>query len=296
MKPLLSVRDLSISFGGVEALRDIDFDVNPNTITALIGPNGAGKTTIFNCITGFYKANRGTIHLYDCINDRDGESRRIDLVELLGQPFCASDFINPSALFRRFYFKLFGGAHRVTRAGVVRTFQNIRLFKEMTVMENLLVAQRHRLDCNIISGLLQTSRFRRAEKEAVERAFDWLDFFEMREDANRPSGDLPYGHQRRLEIARAVCTDPRLICLDEPAAGLNPNETQELSFLIRALRDKHNITLFLIEHDMGLVMDISDHVVVLDHGEVIAQGTPDKVQNDARVLEAYLGVEEEGSF
>ena len=296
MTPLLSVRDLTMRFGGVTALSRVSFDVKRAGVMALIGPNGAGKTTVINCITGFYKATSGTLTLHA---QEGREEKDTNLIEVLGEPFCAGDFLRPSVLTRRLFFKMFGGTHRVSRAGVARTFQNIRLFNEMTVMENLLVAQHHRVDCRIVSGLLQTASFRRMEGVAVDRASAWLHFFDMEADANRLAGTLPYGHQRRLEIARALCTEPRLICLDEPAAGLNPNETRELGVLIRALQNVgpetgvQDLTLLLIEHDMGLVMEICDHVVVLDHGEVIAQGAPQEIQNNPRVLATYLGVSEE---
>ncbi|MBF0447791.1 MAG: ATP-binding cassette domain-containing protein [Magnetococcales bacterium] len=281
---LLSAKDLTIRFGGVVALNRVSFEVDSDSITALIGPNGAGKTTAFNCITGFYRANSGQLTL-----KRAGHPE-LDLLRILGEDFQPGDFFDPRAFSMRLYYKMFGGAHRVSRAGIARTFQNIRLFKEMTAMENLLVAQRHRVNHNLLSGFLQTTAFRNAEQEAIEQAVKWLEFFEILPDANRLAGELPYGDQRRLEIARALCTDPILICLDEPAAGLNPRETEGLNAHIRQLRDQFNLTVFLIEHDMGLVMDISDKVVVLDHGEVIASGTPQQIQNDEAVLRAYLGV------
>lgn len=287
MRELLTVEGLTMRFGGVLALQAVHFAVQQGSITALIGPNGAGKTTVFNCVTGFYKATAGTIRLHG----PTGGVKGINLLEMLGEPFRLSDCWQPNALGRRLFYKLFGGPHRVNRAGVARTFQNIRLFNELTVIENLLVAQHARVHCGIVAGLLQTSAFRRQEQAAVVRATEWLRFFDLVEDANRLAGELPYGHQRRLEIARALCTEPRLLCLDEPAAGLNPNETRALSQLILALRAQYGVTVLLIEHDMGLVMDISDHVVVLDHGEVIAQGRPAVIQADARVLAAYLGVE-----
>ncbi|WP_442918193.1 ABC transporter ATP-binding protein [Magnetococcus sp. PR-3] len=286
---LLNVDKLTMRFGGLTALSEVSFGVEKGSITALIGPNGAGKTTVFNCVTGFYKASQGEISL-----NRQGHKRQ-DLVEMLGLPFELKDFVQPAAFMRRLYFKLFGGSHRVTRAGVARTFQNIRLFREMTALENLLVAQHERVNRNLLSGILQTATYRRSEQDALDRALYWLSELGIEESANLLAGALPYGHQRRLEIARALCTDPVLICLDEPAAGLNPRETTELSATIRKLRERHGITIFLIEHDMGLVMDISDHVVVLDHGEVIARGTAKEVQNNARVLEAYLGVEDDAA-
>ena len=282
--PILQVAGLSMRFGGILALNDVGFEVRRGSITALIGPNGAGKTTVFNCLTGFYRATAGRISLHA---GRDAT----DLVRLLGQPFAASDFLNPAAFANRLYYKMFGGTHHVTRAGVARTFQNVRLFREMTAIENLLVAQHLRLNRNLIAGLLRTAAYRQSERDAIECAYAWLKAFGLAGDANRLAGELPYGHQRRLEIARAMCTGPQLLCLDEPAAGLNPRETDELSALIRQLRDEQGVTVLLIEHDMGLVMDLSEHLIVLDYGEVIADGDPGSVARHPAVLTAYLGTE-----
>ncbi|MBF0262981.1 MAG: ATP-binding cassette domain-containing protein [Magnetococcales bacterium] len=286
--PLLRVRDLTMRFGGVVALNRVGFEVAPGSVTALIGPNGAGKTTVFNCLTGFYAPSAGEMRFHA----PDGVE--VALHDLLGGPWRGADFASPAAFGWRLYYKMFGGAALAARAGVVRTFQNIRLFREMTVMENLLVAQRAWVNNGILSGLLATPAYRRAEAEAIERAWHWLDFFRLADDGNRLAGSLPYGRQRRLEIARAMCVEPRLLCLDEPAAGLNPSETHELAEWILALRRGHGVTVCLIEHDMGLVMEISDHVVVLDHGQVLVAGRPEVVRDDPAVLEAYLGAPEEG--
>ena len=265
--PLLDVRNVTMRFGGIVANRNVSFAVEPGGVTALIGPNGAGKTTMFNCITGFYRASEGQILL-------NGPAGPQDIGTLITRPVT-------------------GGSHLVTRAGIARTFQNIRLFKEMSVVENLLVAQHLVTANNLISGVFRTPAFRRAEREAVDRAYHWLGEMNLTEDANRLAGELPYGRQRRLEIARAMCTGPQLICLDEPAAGLNPSETRELSEVIQRLCREHGQTVLVIEHDMGLVMRISQHIVVLDHGEVISDGTPEHVANDPAVIAAYLGVSEE---
>lgn len=282
--PILEVTGLTMRFGGILALNDVSFEIKQRSISALIGPNGAGKTTVFNCLTGFYRASEGRIALH-------ASRHAIDLIRILGQSFQASDFVNPVAFANRLYYKMFGGTHRVTRAGVARTFQNVRLFKEMTAIENLLVAQHLQLNRNLAAGLLQTAAYRQSERDALERAYAWLKVFSLAEDANRLAGELPYGRQRRLEIARAMCTSPQLLCLDEPAAGLNPYETEELSSLIRQLRDEHGVTVLLIEHDMGLVMGLSEHIVVLDYGEVIADGDPQTVAHHPAVLAAYLGTE-----
>ncbi len=284
---LLAVKDLTMRFGGILALNKVNFEVQQGSITALIGPNGAGKTTVFNCVTGFYKATEGGIRLH-------GKSKSTDLIKVLGEKFKFTDFINPKAFGERFYYKALGGSHRVAQAGVARTFQNIRLFREMTAIENLLVAQHAHLDRNLIRGVLSTKGYRDSERKALDTAYHWLEIVGLTEDANRLAGELPYGNQRRLEIARSMCTTPELICLDEPAAGLNPRETNELSVLIRNLRDNHDVTVLLIEHDMGLVMDISEHIVVLDYGQVIAAGNPQAIANNPKVLAAYLGEDDEG--
>ncbi|MCG8708511.1 ATP-binding cassette domain-containing protein [Brenneria sp. 4F2] len=259
---LLEVSGLGMQFGGIKALSDVNFNVRRHSITALIGPNGAGKTTVFNCVTGFYRPTDGQIWL--------------------STPKGVSEV---GALMR----SIVGGTHSVARAGIARTFQNIRLFKEMTVLENLVVAQHRQRNHSLLAGILSTSGYRHAEQQAIATACQWLERIGLLDSAGRLAGELPYGHQRRLEIARAMCTRPTLICLDEPAAGLNPRETAELATLIRQLRDEHDVTVLLIEHDMELVMNICDHIVVLSYGRVIEQGKPAHIANSPVVIEAYLG-------
>ncbi|KIP89655.1 MULTISPECIES: ATP-binding cassette domain-containing protein [Pseudomonas] len=283
---ILSVDSLMMHFGGIKALNDVNFSIKRNSISALIGPNGAGKTTVFNCLTGFYSATGGKILL-------NAQSKQTDVIRILGEPFAADDFIKPRQFGSRLWYKMFGGTHLVNRAGLARTFQNIRLFKEMTVLENLLVAQHMLAQRSLIAGILNTPGYRRSESKLLDTAFYWLEVVNLVEHANHLAGELSYGQQRRLEIARAMCTGPELICLDEPAAGLNPSETHALSKIIRLLRDEHGLTVLLIEHDMGMVMSISDHIIVLDHGLVIAQGGPDAIKNDPKVIAAYLGADEE---
>ncbi|MCL6704091.1 ATP-binding cassette domain-containing protein [Pseudomonas sp. T1.Ur] len=283
---VLKVENLMMQFGGIKALSDVSLQVKRNSIFALIGPNGAGKTTVFNCLTGFYKASGGKIEL-------NVRGEQTNVIKLLGEAFRPTDFVSPRSFGSRLYYKMFGGTHLVNRAGLARTFQNIRLFKEMSVLENLLVAQHMWVNRSLVAGILNTKGYRKAESDALDHAFYWLEVVDLVDCANRLAGELSYGQQRRLEIARAMCTRPQIICLDEPAAGLNPQETEALSAMIRLLRDEHDLTVVLIEHDMGMVMSISDHIVVLDHGNVIAEGGPEAIRNDPKVIAAYLGADEE---
>ena len=285
--PVLSVSQLHMQFGGIKALDNVSFEVPKGSITALIGPNGAGKTTVFNCLTGFYRATGGSIEL-------QAKGNTTDIVEILGKSAGLKECITPLVLAKRLYYTFFGGSHQVNRAGLARTFQNIRLFKEMTVIENLLVAQHMQLKRSMLSGLLNTQGFRASEQQALAQAWQWLKQLGLEEQGNRLAGQLPYGQQRRLEIARAMCTQPELLCLDEPAAGLNPQETEELSLSLEYLRRHHNVTVLLIEHDMRMVMGVSEKIIVLDHGVVIAEGTPEEIKLNPAVIAAYLGTDEQG--
>jgi branched-chain amino acid transport system ATP-binding protein len=284
---ILRVEHLTMRFGGLVAVHDLSFTAKHGDITALIGPNGAGKTTVFNCITGFYKPTEGRIALQS--GDPAAWAR---LEELTASPK-QSDARRDGSLFLLERM----ADHDVAKyARVARTFQNIRLFRGMTVLENLLVAQHTplmRASGFSIFGIFGLAPFRRAEDAATDKAVQWLETINLVDRADDPAGDLPYGDQRRLEIARAMCTDPVLLCLDEPAAGLNPRESAELSELLIQIRDEHETSVLLIEHDMSVVMQISDHVVVLDYGEKISDGTRDQVKNDPNVIAAYLGVEQD---
>ncbi len=261
---MFTVEHLTMRFGGLVAVDDVSFGARKQEITAIIGPNGAGKTTVFNCLTGFYRPTVGRLTLR-----HEGGTFQLERME---------------------------GFRIAAKASVARTFQNIRLFSSMTVLENLVVAQHNKLmkaSGFTVLGLIGLPIYRHAEKQAVELAKYWLDKTDLTDVADWNAGNLPYGAQRRLEIARAMCTEPKLLCLDEPAAGLNPRESAELNQLLRYICDEHGIGLLLIEHDMSVVMEISDHIVVLDHGAKISDGSPVEVREDPAVIRAYLGEDED---
>ena len=253
--PILEVKDLAVSFGGIKAVNGLTFSVHEGEIVSVIGPNGAGKTSAFNCISGFYRPNQGSV-VFD------------------GSPITRN---KPS---------------RITQLGMARTFQNVRLFKEMTVLENVKTGMHTRLKQNVFDAMLHTPRYRRSEAQCTEDARGWLDFVGFRADDELLVTQLPYGEQRRVEIARALATQPKLLLLDEPAAGLNHNEKQELMELIRKIRNL-GVGIVLIEHDMGLVMEISERIVVLNYGKEIADGTPEQIKNDPAVIAAYLGEDDD---
>ena len=253
---MLEVNNLSIQFGGLRAVDGFNMTIEKGQLYGLIGPNGAGKTTVFNLLTGVYKPTEGIIRL-------DGQ-----------------DITGKSTI-------------EINKAGIARTFQNIRLFKDMTVLDNVKAAMHDDMHYNLLESVLKTRRFWLEEENADSRALELLAVFDLDKKADMRAGNLPYGQQRKLEIARALATNPKLLCLDEPAAGMNPQETQELADYIREIRDKHNLTVLLIEHHMDLVMKISDYIYVIDFGSEIARGVPKDVQHNKRVIEAYLGVSED---
>ena len=255
-KPLvLDVRNLGIDFGGLTAVDSFNVSLGPTEICGLIGPNGAGKTTIFNLLTGVYQPTRSSV----LINGIDTKGM---------------------------------STHKVTKLGIARTFQNIRLFTDMTVLDNVKVGMHNQIKCNFISSLFHLPTYFAAEKKANEKAMELLDFMGLADLADQKAGSLPYGVQRRLEIVRALATNPSIILLDEPAAGMNPSETTELMHQIRRIRDTFHIAIFLIEHDMNLVMNVCETIAVLNYGRLIAKGTPEEIRNNPTVIEAYLGKEE----
>ena len=249
---MLEVQNLSMRFGGLLAVDGVNLDVQEHEIVSVIGPNGAGKTTVFNCLSGFYTPTGGKILF-------EGK-------EVQGKP-----------------------DYKISRLGMVRTFQHVRLFNQMTVVENLLVAQHRHLNTNLLAGLVKTPSYRDKEKKSLDRAAYWLDRVGLLDLANRDAGNLAYGQQRRLEIARCMVTEPKLLLLDEPAAGLNPAETKDLNQLIVSLKEDYNVSVLLIEHDMSLVMDISDRITVINQGRPLASGTPTEVRQNDDVIKAYLG-------
>ena len=260
---LLDVQNLTMKFGGLIAIDDLSFSAKKDHITSIIGPNGAGKTTVFNCLTGFYKATSGSMYL-------NKENNKMDL-------------------------KKFSDFKVAQKAGVARTFQNIRLFPEMSVLENMMVAQHNKLmkaSGFSILGLINSKSYLQKEKEAMEISKYWLDIIGLTNRADDNAGDLPYGDQRKLEIVRAMCIEPHLLCLDEPAAGLNAKESAELNKLLKFIKNDKKTGILLIEHDMSVVMGISDHVVVLNYGKKIFEGTAKETKNSPEVIEAYLGTEE----
>ena len=277
-KNILQVNDITMQFGGVVAVDNLSLEVNEGEIVALIGPNGAGKTTAFNCITGVYEPSNGSVS------------------------FCGKELVEsyPRGKMKKLYKGENVGKYtkhivptpdKITYAGIARTFQNIRLFSSMTVFENVLIAKHMRAKQNLLSA---TFRLNHAEEERMRK--ETMELLEMQNLAHLKdeiAGSLPYGIQRRLEIARALATNPKLLLLDEPAAGMNPQETQDLTDFIRQIRDEYHLTIFMIEHHMDLVMQISDRVYVLDFGKLLAHGTPEEVQNNPRVIDAYLGVSED---
>ena len=257
MKPVLEVKDLSQDFGGLRALNELSLTVNSGEIVALIGPNGAGKTTFFNCVTGIYTPTEGQMFLHDASGDK----------------------------------QLLNGKkpHLITAMGMARTFQNIRLFSEMTVLENVMIGRHCRTKAGIFGAIVRDGRTRREEQDCIDRSYELLELVKLQDFWNETANNLPYGAQRRLEIARAMATEPRMLLLDEPAAGMNPQETNELKELVCSIRDNQQLSILLIEHDMGMVMSLSDRIYVMEYGSCIATGIPAEIRTNPRVIKAYLG-------
>ena len=253
--PVLDVRNLGIDFGGLTAVDSFNITIGPTEISGLIGPNGAGKTTIFNLLTGVYQPTRGSV--------------LVNGIDIKGMPI-----------------------HKVNKLGIARTFQNIRLFTDMTALDNVKVGMHNNIKCSFIESLLHLPSYKRSEAKANARAMELLDFMGLAEYADVKAGSLPYGVQRRLEIVRALASNPSIILLDEPAAGMNPSETAELMHQIRRIRDTFHIAIFLIEHDMNLVMNVCEAIAVINYGRIIAKGTPEEIRENPAVIEAYLGKEE----
>lgn len=275
---VLHVENVTMQFGGVVAVNNLSLDVNKGEIVALIGPNGAGKTTAFNVITGVYAPTNGLVSFKGKTvveNHPQGKMKK----NYLGE--------NPA----KYTNAITKTPDQITKLGIARTFQNIRLFKSLTVFDNVLIARHMRSKANVFSATFRANA--REEKENREKTMELLRMVGLESVKNEISSSLPYGKQRRLEIARALATEPELLLLDEPAAGMNPQETDELSAFIRQIKEQFNLTIFVIEHHMDLVMEISDRIYVLDFGKLIAQGTPEVIQNDPHVISAYLGVQED---
>ncbi len=276
---ILSVKDVTMQFGGVVAVNNLSLEVNENEIVSLIGPNGAGKTTAFNVITGVYAPTNGAVYLKEQMitsNFPRGNRKRLYAGENNGT----------------YTIALRKTPDQITKLGVARTFQNIRLFKELSAFDNVLIAKHMRSKANIFSATLGLNY--KEERQMREETMELLEILGLTDVKDEVANSLPYGQQRHLEIARALATKPELLLLDEPAAGMNPQETDELTSFIFEIRKKFNLTIFMIEHHMDLVMDISDRIYVLDFGKLIACGTPQEIQNNQRVIDAYLGVQEDG--
>ena len=257
MKPVLEVQELSQDFGGLRALNELSLTVNSGEIVALIGPNGAGKTTFFNCVTGIYTPTEGKMFLHDS----QGEPRLLN-----GKK-----------------------PHAITAMGMARTFQNIRLFSDMTVLENVMIGRHCRTRAGVVGAILRDGRTRREEQESIDASYALLELVRLQDFWNEAARNLPYGAQRRLEIARALATEPHMLLLDEPAAGMHPQETNELKELVCSIRDDQQLSILLIEHDMGMVMSLSDRIYVMEYGSCIATGKPEEIRANPRVIKAYLG-------